>query len=160
MSKDERPQDLTWSPDCNINLTEWRTDKTAPHKSLQASCARQFFKIKRSTKTKCSSWFWSLTAVLFSPALKPCTHAYVAIQWTQILTNVSFKLSSQKSFQSSKNNTALQRPFMAPQEEDVVICWKIIKLNIWDIKAGLQHWKCWKKVKSFSWPQWTSTGKK
>lgn len=65
-------------------------------------------KIQRSKKTQCVSWFRSPTTVLFSLDLHPLhTHKHLAIQWNQTLTNVSFKLSSQKSLQGSENNTAL-----------------------------------------------------
>lgn len=67
---------LPCSPHQKINFTEGRADETVPRKSLQTSSARQSFKIERSMKTQCGSWFRSPTAVLFSPALKSCTHTY------------------------------------------------------------------------------------
>lgn len=92
-------KNLPRSPHHKINFTEWRADKTVLHKSLQASSARQPFKIKRSVKTQCGSWFRSPTAVLFSPALKPCTHTY------------TWLLSEPRFWQMCPSNSVLKKAF-------------------------------------------------
>lgn len=77
------------------------------------------YKGKRKPSASVSSGHQLLS---FSLGLKPLhTHKHLAIQWTWTLTNVSFKLSSQKNLQGSENNTALLQSCTAP-------------LDLWEVK--------------------------